>query len=56
MGKFVHPCRVKSFRKAVSVVMDDLMTDSGIIEDLNKIVKLERLTSANMVMFLGGFN
>src|ERR1043165_5085596 len=23
-GQFVHPCRVKSFRKAVSTVMDDL--------------------------------
>ena len=56
MGKVVHPCRVKSFRKAVSAVMDDLVTDLVIIEDLNKIVKLEKLTSARMAMFLGGFN
>ena len=28
----VHPCRDKSFRKAVSAVMDDLVTDSEIIE------------------------
>ena len=26
VGKVVHPCRVKSFRKAVSTVMDDLET------------------------------
>ena len=49
MGKVVHPCRVKSFRKAVSAVMDDLVTDSEIIEDLNKIVKLENLTSARFI-------
>jgi hypothetical protein len=36
----VHPCRVKSFRKAVSAVMDDLVTDSVIIDNLNMIVKL----------------
>ena len=24
VGKVVHPCRVKSFRKAVSMVMDEL--------------------------------
>jgi len=35
----VHPCRVKSFRKAVSAVMDDLATYSEIIENLNVIVK-----------------
>jgi hypothetical protein len=40
VGKFVHPCRVKSFRKAVSTVMDDLGTDSMIIENFNLIVKL----------------
>ena len=35
----VHPCRVKSFRKAVSTVMDDLGMDDKIIENLNnKIV------------------
>ena len=25
VATFVHPCRVKSFRKAVSAVMDDLV-------------------------------
>ena len=40
MVNIVHPCRVKSFRKAVSVVMDDLVTDSVIIENLNIIVKV----------------
>jgi hypothetical protein len=28
VGKVVHPCRVKSFRKPVSTVMDDLETDA----------------------------
>jgi hypothetical protein len=28
VGKVVHPCRVKSFRKAMSTVMDDLETDA----------------------------
>jgi hypothetical protein len=28
----VHPCRVKFFRKAVSAVMDNLVTNSEIIE------------------------
>ena len=37
MGKLVHPCRVKSFRKAVSAVMDDLGIDDKIIENLNLI-------------------
>jgi hypothetical protein len=40
VGKVVHPCRVKSFRKAVSTVMDDLGTDVEIIENMNLIVKL----------------
>ena len=31
----VHPCRVKSFRKVVSVVMDDLGMDDKTIENLN---------------------
>src|SRR5664279_734823 len=35
VGKVVHPCRDKSFRKAMSAVMDDLVTDSEIVEDLN---------------------
>jgi hypothetical protein len=28
VDKVVHPCRVKSFRKAVSTVMDDLEMDA----------------------------
>jgi hypothetical protein len=40
VGKVVHPCWVKSFRKAMSMVMDDLGTDSVIIENINLIVKL----------------
>ena len=43
VGKVVTPCRVKSFRKAVSTVMDDLVTDSETIENFNIFVKLERL-------------
>ena len=35
----VHPCRVKSFRKAVSAVMDDLGMDSETIENLNGMIK-----------------
>lgn len=41
VGKVVHPCRVKSFRKAVSTVTDDLVMDSVIIDNLNLIVKLD---------------
>ena len=37
MGNLVHPCRVKSFRKAVSTVMDDLGIDDKIIENINLI-------------------
>ena len=37
MGKLVHPCRVKSFRIAVSAVMDDLGTDDKTIENMNLI-------------------
>ena len=33
--KVVHPCRDKSFRKAVSAVMDDLVTHSEIIAECN---------------------
>jgi hypothetical protein len=40
VGKVIHPCRVKSFQKAMSTVMDDSGTDSMIIENLNLIVKL----------------
>ena len=31
----VHPCRVKSFRKAVSVVMDDFEHSFSIIDNNN---------------------
>ena len=36
----VHPCRVKSFRKAVSAVMDDLvmMLANKIIDNLHLII------------------
>jgi hypothetical protein len=40
VGKVVHPCRVKSFQKAMSTVTDDLGIDSVIIESINLIVKL----------------
>jgi hypothetical protein len=43
VGKVVHPCRVKSFRKAVSMVMDDLGMDSVIIDNFNRMVKLGNL-------------
>ena len=43
VGKVVHPCRVKSFRKAVSTVMDDLGMDSEIIDNFNRMVKLGHL-------------
>ena len=42
MDKIVHPCRVKSFRKAVSAVMDNLGTDVETIENMNLIVKLDK--------------
>jgi hypothetical protein len=51
VGKVVHPCRVKSFRKAMSTVMDDLGTDSEIIENFNLIVKLEN-QGVNRIAFL----
>ena len=37
---FVHPCRVKSFRKAVSTVMDDLvmMLANKIIDNLHLMI------------------
>jgi hypothetical protein len=34
LGTFGHPCRVKSFLKALSVVMDDLELHYSIIEQL----------------------
>ena len=33
----VHPCRVKSFRKAVSAVMDDLELFNSVIEQLTPL-------------------
>jgi hypothetical protein len=42
VGKVVHPCRVKSFQKAMSTVMDDLGMDSVIIENINLIIKLDK--------------
>ena len=39
MANIVHPCRVKSFRKAVSAVMDDLGTDDKTIEKMNGMIK-----------------
>ena len=35
MGKVLHPCRVKSFRKAVFTVMNDLATGLKIIDNFN---------------------
>ena len=35
MGPVVHPCRVKSFRKAASSVMDDLEKCHLIIDNLH---------------------
>jgi len=49
VGTFGHPCRVKSFRKAVSAVMDDLehsysiIDNSHLINNNNLISKLELL-------------
>jgi hypothetical protein len=40
IGKCVCPCIVKSFRKVVSTVTDDMGTDVGIIDNINMIVKL----------------
>jgi hypothetical protein len=40
VGTVVHPCKVKSFLKAVSTVTDDLVMDSVIIDNMNLIVKL----------------
>ena len=54
MGKLVHPCRVKSFRKAVSAVMDDLGIDDKIIENMNliKIWQLELELSTCVKRFI----
>ena len=40
MGTVVHPCRVKSFQKAVSVVMDDLELYYSIIEQLAPAISI----------------
>ena len=44
VGTVVHPCRVKSFRKAVSAVMDDLETCDLIIDNLHPIFAINNLT------------
>jgi hypothetical protein len=54
VGKVVHHYRVKSFRKAVSTLTDDLGTDSEIIENFNLIVKLEN-QGVSRIAFLLGF-
>ena len=43
MVTFVHPCRVKSFRKAVAAVMDDLVMMLA-----NKIIDNLHLTNNNL--------
>jgi hypothetical protein len=40
LGTFGHPCRVKSFRKAVSAVMDDLELYYLIIEQLAPAISI----------------
>jgi hypothetical protein len=40
LGTFGHPCRVKSFRKAVSAVMDDLALYYSIIEQLAPAISI----------------
>jgi hypothetical protein len=40
LGTFGHPCRVKSFRKAVSAVMDDLELYYSIIEQLAPAISI----------------
>jgi hypothetical protein len=40
VGTFGHTCRVKSFRKAVSAVMDDLELYYLIIEQLARVIFL----------------
>jgi hypothetical protein len=40
LGTFGHPCRVKSFRKAVSAVLDDLELYYLIIEQLAPAISI----------------
>jgi hypothetical protein len=40
MGTFGHPCRVKSFRKTMSAVMDDLELYYLIIEQLAPAISI----------------
>jgi hypothetical protein len=40
LGTFGHPCRVKSFRKAVPAVMEDLELYYSIIEQLAPVIFL----------------
>ena len=48
MGKVVQPCRDKSFRKAMSTVMDDLGTKPMIIDNNIKICKTCQLSRLGM--------
>jgi hypothetical protein len=40
LGTFGHPCRVKSFQKAMSVIMDDLELYYSIIEQLAPAISI----------------
>jgi hypothetical protein len=40
MGTFGHPCRVKSFQKAMSAVMNDLELYYSIIEQLAPAISI----------------
>jgi hypothetical protein len=40
LGTFGHPCRVKSFQKAMSAVMDDLELYYSIIEQLAPAISI----------------
>ena len=53
MGNLVHSCRVKSFRKAVSAVMDDLGMDDKIIENVN-LIKIWQLEVAALTTCVKG--
>jgi hypothetical protein len=41
MGPFGHPCRVKSFQKAMSAVMDDLELYYSIIAQLAPAISIQ---------------
>jgi hypothetical protein len=40
VGTFGHPCRVKSFQKVMSAVMDELELYYSIIEQLTPVISL----------------